>query len=204
MEFEIERQGELLRRNEPVNQQTMGWDEKSEITLPQRTKEQEQDYRYFPEPDLPPLVVDQDWIAEMRASMPELPAAKFQRFRQQYQLSEYDANVLISNPEVADYFEAVVTNTPKVEPALAANWITGELFGLLNQAGEDFSNLKVSPNSLFGLLTMLAGEEINNQTAKSVLEQMFNSGKSAQEIVDAKGLRQSPTAGRSKRRSGRF
>jgi len=190
MAYEIERQSELHRRGKPVIQQTMGWDENRQVTVPQRGKEEEEDYRYFPEPDLPPLVVDEKWIEEIRLSLPELPQAKFQRFQEQYELSAYDADVLVADQEVADYFEAVGEAAPEVSVKLAANWVTGELFGLMNQAGVGLSSLKVSPQALAGLLKMLKGKRINTPTAKTVLAEMFDSGQSAESIVEAKGLSQ--------------
>jgi aspartyl-tRNA(Asn)/glutamyl-tRNA(Gln) amidotransferase subunit B len=190
MEFEIQRQSELHSHGEEVVQQTMGWDEYRQITVPQRSKEEEDDYRYFPEPDLPPLVVSEAWIEEIRAALPELPQAKLARFQSQYDLNAYDADILVAEKETADYFEAVIENTPDIDPKSVANWITGELFGLMNQAGESLSNLKVSPQALGELLTMLAKSRINATTAKSVLAEMFEHGKSAQEIVDGKGLAQ--------------
>ena len=190
MAFEIERQSELHRQGKPVIQQTMGWDENRQVTVSQRSKEEKDDYRYFPEPDLPPLLVDEKWIEEIRLSLPELPQAKFQRFQEQYELSAYDADILVADQEVADYFEAVVEAAPEVSAKLAANWVTGELFGLMNQAGVGLSSLKVSPLALAGLLNLLKGKRINTPTAKSVLAEMFDSGQSAESIVETKGLSQ--------------
>lgn len=188
--YEIVRQSELHRQGKPVIQQTMGWDEDRQVTAPQRWKEEEDDYRYFPEPDLPPLAVEGEWIEEIRRSLPELPQAKFQRFVEQYRLSEYDADILVAEQPVADYFEALVKAAPKVSPKLAANWVTGELFGLMNQAGGSLSNLAVSPQALAGLLDMVEDGRINTPTAKIVLSGMFASGQPAEAIVEAKGLSQ--------------
>ncbi len=188
--YEIERQSERLRQGKPVVQETRGWDESRQATFSQRGKEEAEDYRYFPEPDLPPLAVDEGWIEEIRASLPELPEAKFQRFQQAYGLDTYDTNVLIADREVADYFEAVVADAPEITPKSAANWITGELFGLINQAGETLSSPRVSPAALAELLSLHQEGTINQSTAKTVLAEMFASGKSAQAIVEAHGLRQ--------------
>jgi len=188
--YEIERQSELHNQRKPVILQTMGWDENRQVTVPQRGKEEEDDYRYFPEPDLPPLVVNDEWIEEIRTSLPELPQAKFRRFIEQYELSEYDADVLVAEQEVANYFEAVVVAAPRISPKLASNWITGELFGLMNQFGVSLSSLKIRADNLAGLLEILEAESINTPTAKTVLAQMFESGQSAEEIVEAKGLSQ--------------
>ena len=188
--YEIERQSERLRQGKPIVQETRGWDESREATFSQRGKEEAEDYRYFPEPDLPPLVVDEAWIEDIRASLPELPEAKFERFQQKYGLDAYDTNVLIADREVADYFEAVVAATPDVSPKVAANWITGELFGLANQAGETLTSSRVSPEALAELLILQEKGVINQNTAKAVLAEMFESGKPASRIVEARGLRQ--------------
>ena len=190
MAFEIERQSQLHERGERVIQQTMGWDEKRQVTLTQRSKEEEDDYRYFPEPDLPPLIVEQAWVDEIRATLPELPQEKFARFIAQYGLSEYDADILVLDKETAAYFEATVEASPGVDSKLVSNWITGDLFGLLNQAGIGLDQLKVSPQSLGELLNMLAASKINATTAKAVLEEMFQTGASAADNVKDQGLSQ--------------
>ncbi|MBC8504826.1 MAG: Asp-tRNA(Asn)/Glu-tRNA(Gln) amidotransferase subunit GatB [Anaerolineales bacterium] len=188
--FEIDRQRELHEQGKPVIQQTMGWDENRQVTVPQRGKEEEDDYRYFPEPDLPPLVVSAEWAEEIRNSLPELPQTKFQRFRAEYELSDYDADILVAEQGVADFFEEVVEISDGVNPKLAANWVTGELFGLMNQVGVSLDQLRVSPQHFSGLLKMLEEESINTPTAKTVLAKMFESGQSAEAIVESKGLSQ--------------
>ena len=187
--YEIQRQGELLRRGERVAQETMGWDDVREVTVPQRSKEEAHDYRYFPEPDLPPLLIDAGWVERVRVALPELPAAKYQRFRQQYGLSAYDAEVLVAERSAADYYEAVL-EASGAAPKMVANWITGELFSLLNQAGDDLESPRLSPQALAELIQMVAGGEINQNTAKSVLAEMYQSGRTAPEVVSARGLRQ--------------
>ncbi len=187
--YEIRRQSQLLRQGLPVAQETMGWDDAREMTAPQRSKEEAHDYRYFPEPDLPPLVVSQEWVEQVHSALPELPGAKYHRFRQMYGLSAYDAEVLVAERSVADYFEAVVAASG-VSPKMAANWITGELFSLLNQAGDDLETPRIHPKELTGLLEMVAAGEINQTTAKAVLAEMYQSGRKAQEIVAERGLRQ--------------
>lgn len=190
VEYEIERQSVLHDQGKPVTQQTMGWDENKQQTYTQRIKEEEDDYRYFPEPDLPPLVVSEDWVAEVRNSLPELPAAKLTRFQKEYGLSEYDADVLVAEQKIADYFEETAAATEGVPAKTIGNWITGELFGWMNQSGETASSLKVNPEALSELLQLVQKEEINQTTGKSVLAEMLQSGKSAEDIVQAKGLRQ--------------
>jgi aspartyl-tRNA(Asn)/glutamyl-tRNA(Gln) amidotransferase subunit B len=194
--YEIRRQSELLSQGKPVVQETVGWDDQREITFTQRVKEGEDDYRYFPEPDLPPLVLDPLWIEQIRASLPELPAQKLRRFREQYRLSAYDAGVLVAEKAVADYFEAAVAALMQgKEPSLAApkllaNWISGDLFGLLNQSGTSIELARIAPAGLAGLVEIVARGEINQTTAKSVLSEMFLTGKDAGTIVAERSLRQ--------------
>ena len=188
--FEIERQSELLRTGQSVVQQTLGWDEGRGVTVAQRSKEEAHDYRYFPEPDLPPLVVETEWVEAVRSSLPELPAAKMHRFQEQYGLGAYDAEVLVAEPAVADYFEQTAAAAPDSTPKVAANWISGELFSLLNQAGTDIQATRITPQALAELIEMVVHGEINQSTAKAVLGEMFMTGKAAGEIVSEKGLRQ--------------
>ncbi len=188
---EIARQSELLRRGEPVVQQTMGWDEARGVTVPQRSKEEAHDYRYFPEPDLPPLEVAPEWVDALRVELPELPHARYHRFQEAYGLNAYSADVLTAERAVADYFEeAVRAAGERVSPQTVANWVTGELFGLLNQAGVPITASPVSPQALADLLTRVRAGEINNNTGKRVLAEMFRSGKGAGEIIAAQGLAQ--------------
>jgi len=194
VEYEIQRQIALLRQGKSVIQETRGWDEARGGTFTQRVKETEEDYRYFPEPDLPPLVVDAQWVAQIRDALPELPAVKLRRFQEQYGLSAYNAEVLVAERSVADYYEAVLSASG-VPAKLVANWTSGELFGLLNQAGESIETLRFSPQDMAGLLQMVAQGEINQNTGKAVLAEMFQSGQSAEAIVAAKGLRQISDSG---------
>jgi aspartyl-tRNA(Asn)/glutamyl-tRNA(Gln) amidotransferase subunit B len=194
--YEIKRQIELIQQGKPVLQETVGWDESLGMTVTQRVKEQEDDYRYFPEPDLPPLVIDPDWIERLRAALPELHTAKFQRFQTQYGLNAYDAGVLVTEPAVADYFERVVSQlargggSPASEAKVAANWITGELFGLLNQAGASIEKIRITPDALASLIEMVTRGDLNQNTAKSVLAEMFTTGAPPEAIVQDRGLRQ--------------
>ena len=192
-EYEIRHQAELIEQGIPVQQQTLGWDVDREVTFTQRVKEGEEDYRYFPEPDLPPLVLEAAWVESIRANLPELPAAKLSRFSSEYGLNSYDAGVLVAEQVVADYFEALVTAThdqPAITPKMVSNWISGELFALLNQAGLGIESSPISPTDLASLLRPLAAGEINNNTAKTILAEMFSSQKSAEDIIQSRGLRQ--------------
>jgi aspartyl-tRNA(Asn)/glutamyl-tRNA(Gln) amidotransferase subunit B len=193
--YEIKRQTREIQQGKSVVQQTVGWDENLGITVLQRTKEEEDDYRYFPEPDLPPLVIEPEWIARTRSALPELPGAKLHRFTQQYGLSEYDAGVLVAEQAVADYYEEIVASLAEisqedVRPKTIANWIIGELFGLLNQSGISIEQTRVTPQGLASLLLLVSHGEINQNTAKAVLAEMFSTGKPADEIVAARGFTQ--------------
>jgi aspartyl-tRNA(Asn)/glutamyl-tRNA(Gln) amidotransferase subunit B len=192
--YEIQRQSELLRQGQPVIQETRGWDEARGVTFPQRSKEEAEDYRYFPEPDLPPLVVEEPWVEAIRKELPELPVDRQHRFRTEYGLNPYDANVLVTEKAVADYFEAVLaaidSDRQAVTPKMAANWISGDLFALLNNAGQTIEDCTIEPKALADLLLMISRGEINQPTAKSVLAEMFSSEDSPETIVQRRGLRQ--------------
>jgi aspartyl-tRNA(Asn)/glutamyl-tRNA(Gln) amidotransferase subunit B len=189
--FEIERQSKILANGGTVEQETLGWNEAKETTYSQRSKEDAHDYRYFPEPDLPPLVVDESWLERVRAGLPELPRARYRRFIEQYGLTEYDADVLTSEKAISEYFERAVKSKKKdVNSKTLANWMTGDLFSLMNQADITVADLKVRPEALVELVSLVAAGEINQSTGKAVLSEMFQSGKSATEIVAARGLKQ--------------
>jgi len=195
--FEIERQSRLVVSGGEVEQETLGWNEAKETTYSQRSKEDAHDYRYFPEPDLPPLMVDGPWLERVRAELPELPREKRMRFIKDYGLTEYDASVLTSEKAIADYFEQAVNQKSSIiNPKSIANWMTGDLFSLMNQASTPsgdkitVADLKVRPDALAELVGLVAAGEINQSTGKTVLTEMFQSGKGAAEIVEARGLKQ--------------
>jgi aspartyl-tRNA(Asn)/glutamyl-tRNA(Gln) amidotransferase subunit B len=188
--YEIQRQIETLRQGKPVIQETVGWDVDREVTFSQRVKEGEEDYRYFPEPDLPPLVLDPTWVEKIRSTLPELPAARLHRFQAQYGLNAYTAGVLTAEPGIADYFERTASVATGVAPKTVANWISGELFSLMNQTGMEIENTRVTPQALAELLQMLETGEINTSTAKAVLSEMFQTGKNPGAIVTERGLSQ--------------
>jgi aspartyl-tRNA(Asn)/glutamyl-tRNA(Gln) amidotransferase subunit B len=189
--FEIARQSQLVAAGGVVEQETLGWNEATETTYTQRGKEDAHDYRYFPEPDLPPLVIDAAWLERVRAGLPELPREVRQRFMAEYGLTEYDAKVLTAEKASAEYFEqAVKHRSQSVTPKLIANWMTGDLFALMNQASISVADLKVRPESLADLVGMVAAGEINQSSGKTALSDMFRSGKPPAEIVAARDLRQ--------------
>lgn len=186
--FELERQAALLEAGEPVQQDTLGWSETRRETFSQRGKEEADDYRYFPEPDLPPLNIHDAWITRVRSDLPELPDAKVQRYMDAFGLPAYDAAVLSEDRPVAEWYDAAVV--AGCEPKLAANWVINVLFSLMNEHKQTISTIRVLPAGLADLLDMLTRRAINNSTAKDVLAEMFLSGKAAGEIVAERGLGQ--------------
>ena len=189
--YEIERQATLLDAGGQVQQVTMGWDEDRSRTVFQRSKEGAEDYRYFPEPDLPPLEFDSERVTEMRARLPELPDAKRGRFTAQYGLKREDAAILVEERPVAEYFEAAVRAAAEVaEPRTVANWILGELFRLMRDGAAGIAQVGVAPEALAGLLALLARGTINATVAKEVLAEMVACGDSAGKIVERRGLTQ--------------
>ncbi len=191
--YEIARQSKILDEGGLVDQVTMGWDESAGKTYTMRGKEDSHDYRYFPEPDLPPLKVSDTWRERIRAELPELPRAKLARFLADFHLSEYDAKILVAERAVAEYFEETVKH--KVNPKAVANWMTGELFALMNQAETSIDEIKVTPKALAELISLVAEGKINKNTAKEVLEEVFESGKNPPAIVKEKGLAQVSDSG---------
>ncbi len=198
IEYEIERQSKIIEAGRTVEQETLGWNEARGATYSQRSKEDAHDYRYFPEPDLPPLVVEQNWIDEIKSKLPELPRARYLRFIEDYGLTAYDAARLTEEKEVADYFESAVRGLPStVQPKVAANWMLGDLFSLMNQASktsEFFKNSeawnRVRPEALAELVKIVSEGQINQTSAREVLNEMFESGRGAAEIIAARGLKQ--------------
>lgn len=188
--YEIERQSALLDSGGQVDQETLGWDEPNNRTYTQRSKEEAHDYRYFPEPDLPPLVIEPDWIEQVRAALPELPRARAQRFVREYDLSSGDAALLATDGDVATYFEAVLHAGKNITPKTAANWMLGEVFAWLNASGERTGALKVRPAMLADLLDRAACGEITLPSAKAVLAEMLTSGREAASVINARGLAQ--------------
>jgi len=190
VEFEIDRQEALLRSGKPVLQNTVGWDEDRQVTVSQRSKEEAHDYRYFPEPDLPPLHIEAAWVDQVRTELPELPAAKSARFVSEYGLSSYAAGVLTTERSVADYYEAAVNSSDDVSPVKIANWLSSDLFGLLNEADLEIDDAKVDPEALVSLVSMVETGEISGTSGKAVLEVIFMDGGSPESIVKEQGLAQ--------------
>jgi aspartyl-tRNA(Asn)/glutamyl-tRNA(Gln) amidotransferase subunit B len=187
--YEVRRQIEVLEDGGKVVQETRLYDPDRDSTRSMRSKEDAQDYRYFPDPDLLPLEVSHAWLEEVRQSMPELPAATRARFVREFGLSEYDAAVLTSTREVADYFEALVGALP-AQPKLCANWVMGELSGRLNREGLEIADSPIPAQRLAGLLARVADATVSGKIAKDVFDAMWSAPGSADEIIDARGLRQ--------------
>ncbi|MGQ9467238.1 MAG: Asp-tRNA(Asn)/Glu-tRNA(Gln) amidotransferase subunit GatB [Anaerolineae bacterium] len=187
--YEIAQQIETLRNGGRILQQTMGWDEGRGVTYVQRSKEYAEDYRYFPEPDLPPLEVSREWLEELRRGLPELPAARRERFIREYGLEEYEADLLVADRAVADYYEAAV-RLGKVGPKTIANWITVDLFRVMKEAGRGLAELPVSPQALVDLIGLVEEGLINLNTGREVLDEMVATGRAARAIVEERGLAQ--------------
>jgi len=195
LNFEVDRQSKIHAQGGDVVQETLGWDKVNNVTVSQRGKEEAHDYRYFPEPDLPPLHVDSAWIEQIQSELPELPDAKAARFVAQYEITPYTAHVLVSERTVADFFEEAVSAAASVPAEKSANWITSDLFGLLNDAGIEITESKVSPQALSEIVALVESGDINATSAKVVLEETFKSGDPPKKIVESKGLAQLSDAG---------
>jgi aspartyl-tRNA(Asn)/glutamyl-tRNA(Gln) amidotransferase subunit B len=187
--YEVERQIDLIEGGGKVVQETRLYDPDRGETRPMRSKEEANDYRYFPDPDLLPLAIDDALIESVRATLPELPDEKAARFGADHGLSAYDSGVLTSSRELADYYEAVVQGLGG-SPKLAANWVMGELSGALNRDGLEVAQSRVAAPALAALLSRIADDTISGKIAKEVFEAMWSEGRGADEVIDARGLRQ--------------
>jgi aspartyl-tRNA(Asn)/glutamyl-tRNA(Gln) amidotransferase subunit B len=192
-EYEIARQSALWARGEQVVQQTMGWDEARGVTVPQRSKEQAHDYRYFPEPDLPPLVIAAEWVEAIRVQLPELPDMKRARFETEFGLSPYDADLLTREKAVAHYYEDAVaagSRAPAGDHKAIANWILGELYRLMKEQSIGIESVKIPPTHLGQLSVLVTNGTLSSTLAKEVFGEMFATGSAPAQIVKAKGLAQ--------------
>jgi len=187
IEYEARRQIDILEEGGKIIQQTRLFDANTGVTRSMRSKEEAHDYRYFPDPDLTPLVLDKTWIADIKAHLPELPADKRKRFVEVLGLSEYDASVLAADKDRADYFEAVIEGA---DAKLSANWVNNELFGRLNKEGLGITESPVSPAQLAGLVSLITSNVISGKIAKDVFEIVWAEGGDPAEIVEARGLKQ--------------
>jgi aspartyl-tRNA(Asn)/glutamyl-tRNA(Gln) amidotransferase subunit B len=185
--FEAERQVEILESGGKIDQETRLFDSDAGETRTMRSKEDAMDYRYFPDPDLLPLEFTQEFVEKLRATLPELPDQKKQRYMDKFGLSAYDAGVIVAEQATAEYYEKLLG---KADPKLAANWMTGELFGRLNKLGIEIEQSPISVEKFSGLLALIADNTISGKIAKDVLDKMFESGKDATVIVQEEGLTQ--------------
>ena len=188
LEYEIARQIQVLEEGGSVVQETRLWNTTDQRTISMRSKEEAHDYRYFPEPDLPPLAISEAWQNEIRASMPELPEAKKNRFVTQYNIPEYDAGVLTTSRALADFFEETVALCQS--PKAASNWIMGDLLRDLKEFNLEIESSPVKPKSIADLIRLIESGEISGKMAKDVFEVMFRDVKTPQEVISEKGLKQ--------------
>jgi aspartyl-tRNA(Asn)/glutamyl-tRNA(Gln) amidotransferase subunit B len=195
IEYEAARQVEILERGGKIEQETRLYDPDRNETRSMRSKEDAQDYRYFPDPDLLPLVVTEAMIEDLRRTLPELPDARRARYATELQLSEYDAALLVENKAKADYFERCLSAAAKISPKSLANWINGELSAGVNAEGIDFKAIPVREDRLVALLARVHDGTISQKSAKDVLAEMWRSDAGPDAIIDAKGLRQVSDAG---------
>jgi len=186
--YEIERQIAVLNSGGEIIQETRGWNETQKRTFSQRQKEEAEDYRYFPEPDLPPLFISEEWISQTQAVIPELPDARITRYVTTFNLTEYEAQVLTDERAVAEWFDTAVA--AQGHPKSVCKWMINELFRLMNESRQSIKDIQVEPAGLVALISLVDNRVINNNTAKDVLAEMVNSGQSARAIVEAKGLAQ--------------
>jgi aspartyl-tRNA(Asn)/glutamyl-tRNA(Gln) amidotransferase subunit B len=190
--FEIERQAAEIDAGGTIRMETRGWEDGSQSTYHMRPKEEENDYRYFPEPDLPPLLTTPEWLAEIRARLPELPAARRARYRDAFGLSAYDAGVLVNDAAATALFEGALAAGRGVPVKLLANWVTGEYMRL---AKEDARGGSADPAELAALVKLVADGAISGTNAKEVLADHFSSGRAVASIVESGGFRQISDAG---------
>ncbi len=194
LEYEIGRQVALIEAGGEVQQETRLFNAATGDTAAMRSKEHAHDYRYFPEPDLMPLIISEEWQEDIRNSMGELPAAKRQRLVEQYGISDYDARVLSLTSEVADYFEEAAAASG--DPKTTANWVQGELMGALNTAGKTLGESPISAKALGELVMLLSDATLSSKLAKDVFAKMFETGRGAPEIIEAEGLKQISDSGK--------
>ena len=197
LSFEVERQREVLEAGRTPVQETRGWVEESGSTVSQRTKEYAHDYRYFPEPDLPPLRLDRAYVESIRARLPELPDAKRERFARDYALSDYEANLLTETRARAEFFDSCLApagdasaETRQRRAKSVSNWMLGDFAHLLNEAGIDVDQAKIDPAALYDMIAMIEEGAISGKSAKTVFEVMFQTGKAPAAVVKELGLTQ--------------
>jgi aspartyl-tRNA(Asn)/glutamyl-tRNA(Gln) amidotransferase subunit B len=187
LEYEIKRQISLLEKGEKIVQETRLFDVESGKTFTMRTKEEAEDYRYFPDPDLPPVVLTDEYIESLKRKLPELPYQKYKRFIEQYNLPKYDASILTESRELADYFEEAVKHY-KGDPKKVSNWIMSEVLRYLNETNKEITDFTVKPYQIAELLRLMDENKINIKIAKTIFPEMIQTGKDASKIVEERGL----------------
>ena len=185
LEYEVKRQQYLVEGGGKVVQETRLWDDAQGISIPMRSKEEAHDYRYFPDPDLVPILVDDAWVDEMRRELPEMPAAKRERFIKDYSIPEYDAGVLTADKALAQYFEDVVKLCDK--PKQASNWVMGDVLRFLNEDKLDIRKCPITADALANMITLIEEGTISGKMAKEILPEMYKTGLPPQKIIEAKG-----------------
>ncbi|HAA08947.1 MAG: Asp-tRNA(Asn)/Glu-tRNA(Gln) amidotransferase subunit GatB [Syntrophomonadaceae bacterium] len=188
IEYEAQRQIEALEDGETIVQETRTWDEEKQVTRSMRSKEEAEDYRYFPDPDLPPVRIEREWVNRVRASMPEMPDQAQQRLVGEHGLSAYDAGLLTSTPETLKFFDEAVASYPDAK--VVSNWMMGELSRLLNQNNMELKDAKIQPQHLTRMLQLMDKGTISGKMAKVVFEEIFSTGKTPDEIIKEKGMEQ--------------
>jgi aspartyl-tRNA(Asn)/glutamyl-tRNA(Gln) amidotransferase subunit B len=186
LEYEVKRQQYLVENGQAVIQETRLWDDAQGVTNPMRSKEEAHDYRYFPDPDLVPVVVNGAWVEEIRAGMPELPLVRRERFIHDYQIPAYDAGVLTAEKALADYYEDVVKLCGK--PKQASNWVMGDVLRFLNEEKRDIRSCPITAGALADMIRLIEEGTISGKMAKDVIDEMYRTGKSPQEIIEERGL----------------
>jgi aspartyl-tRNA(Asn)/glutamyl-tRNA(Gln) amidotransferase subunit B len=186
LEHEIKRQQSILKSGQEVIQETRLWDDSQGVTQSMRGKEEAHDYRYFPDPDLVPIVIDNEWIEEVKKSLPELPLEKRERFVRDYQIPPYDAGVLTSSRALADYFEEVARLSGK--PKIASNWVMGDVLRFLNEDKRDIKECPILPRDLAEMILIIEDGTISGKMAKDIIMEMYRTGKPPQTIIEEKGM----------------
>ncbi|MCG0276016.1 MAG: Asp-tRNA(Asn)/Glu-tRNA(Gln) amidotransferase subunit GatB [Thermosediminibacteraceae bacterium] len=188
LEYEEKRQREILEQGGVIMQETRRWDEVRGITIPLRSKEEAHDYRYFPDPDLVPVVIDREWVEKLKSELPELPDARKKRYMEEYGLPAYDAGVIIASKALANFFEECVSLYHDAKTV--SNWVMSEMLGILNETGKEVEEIPFKPHQFVKMLKMIDDGTISGKIAKEVFKEMFETGKDPETIVKEKGLTQ--------------
>ena len=190
VDYEFKRQIEIINSGGKIDQETRLFDEKKGETRSMRTKEEAHDYRYFPDPDLPPLEIKDDWINQIKKNLPELPDVKKEKLIKEHKISSYEAAILVSDKNNVEFFDKIINENKKRNPKNIANWIIGDLFSLLNKNNLEIKNSPVKAEDLGALIDLIEDSTISGKIAKNVFEEMFKTKKKAKDIIEKKGLKQ--------------